>query len=109
MNGSVVKQENTQWIPPVDAVLEMHSGTSPAEIYPDTVWTQLKNCIIIAAGDTFKAGKTGGQAQISLTTSNLAPPYPFREHFYKRRTHAHDIRLCSKQLGLRPRPYGISR
>ena len=73
MNGSVVKQENTQWIPPVDAVLEMHSGTSPAEIYPDTVWTQLKNCIIIAAGDTFKAGKTGGQAQISLTTSNLAP------------------------------------
>ena len=64
MIGSVIKQEDTQWIPPVDTVLEMHSGTSPAAIYPDTVWTQLKNCIIIAAGDIFKAGETGGQAQI---------------------------------------------
>ena len=72
MIGSVIKQEDTQWIPPVDAVLEMHSGTSPAAIYPDTVWTQLKNCIIIAAGDTFKAGETGGQARISLTAGNLA-------------------------------------
>ena len=72
MIGSVIKQEDTQWIPPVDAVLEMHSATSPAAIYPDTVWTQLKNCIIIAAGDTFKAGETGGQTQISLTADNLA-------------------------------------
>ena len=75
MIGSVIKQEDTQWIPPVDAVLEMHSGTSPAAIYPDTVWTQLKNCIIIAAGDTFKAGETGGQAQISLTAGNLAAQF----------------------------------
>lgn len=71
MIGAVVKPEDTQWVPPVDYVLEMNSGMSPAAIYADTVWTQLKNCIIIAAGDTFRAGGSGGQVQVSLTTENL--------------------------------------
>lgn len=71
MNGSVTTVVDSGWVPPVDIVIEMDSGTSPAAIYPDTVWTQLKNCIIIAAGDTFKAGTSGGQARIVLTSANL--------------------------------------
>ena len=71
MNGSVTKVEDSGWIPPVDIVLEMDSDTSPAAIYADTVWTQLKNVIVIAAGDSFKAGTSGGQARIVLTSENL--------------------------------------
>ena len=106
MIGSVIKQEDTQWIPPVDTVLEMHSGTSPAAIYPDTVWTQLKNCIIIAAGDIFKAGETGGQARFRLrqVISQLTPT----PGALLRMAHTPiRCRLYSKELGFRPWAYGI--
>ena len=71
MTGPVTVVIDSDWVPPVDFVLEMDGSTSPASIYAGTTWTQLKNCIIFAAGSTFRAGTSGGGTSVSLTTSHL--------------------------------------
>lgn len=71
MTGSVVCGTSSEWVPPVDFVLELAVSTSPASMYAGTTWTQLKNCIIFAAGDTFRAGSSGGSSSVTLTTAHL--------------------------------------
>lgn len=71
MTGAVTCKSGSDWIPPVDFVLEMYSSTSPASIWAGTTWTQLKNCIIFAAGSTFAAGSSGGSTSVSLNTNHL--------------------------------------
>ena len=88
MNGAVATVVDSGWIPPVDTVIEMDSGTSPAAIYADTVWTQLKDCIIIAAGNTFRAGTSGGQVRIALTSANL-PSHTHSGTVASARNHSH--------------------
>lgn len=45
--------------------------TDPNTIYAGTTWEQKKDVFILAAGDTYKAGSTGGEAQHKLTESEL--------------------------------------
>lgn len=71
MYGAVTCPLDTDWVPPVDFVLEVYSSTSPASIYAGTTWTQLKNCIVFAAGSTFRAGSSGGSSSVSLNTNYL--------------------------------------
>lgn len=71
MTGAVVGLTTSEWIPPVDFVMEMAVSTSPAAIYAGTTWKQLKNCIIFAAGDSFRAGTSGGSTSVTLTTAHL--------------------------------------
>ena len=71
MTGAVTGIAAPGWVPPVDFVLEMADDTSPAAIYANTVWTQLKDCIISAAGDAFAAGSSGGRTSVTLTTNEL--------------------------------------
>ncbi len=71
MTGAVVGLTTSEWIPPVDFVMEMAVSTSPAAIYAGTTWTQLKNCIIFAAGGSFRAGTSGGSTSVTLTTAHL--------------------------------------
>lgn len=68
MTGAVTGIADPGWVPPVDFVMEMADSTSPAAIYAHTIWTQLKDCIVFAAGDTFAAGSSGGRAKVTLTT-----------------------------------------
>lgn len=71
MIGSVTYIVDSGWMPPVDYVLEVYGDTSPAELFDGTVWMPLRDCIIVAAGDIFTAGATGGNATVTLTTTNL--------------------------------------
>lgn len=71
MYGAITYPLDTDWVPPVDFVLEVYGSTSPASIYAGTTWTQLKNCIVFAAGSTFGAGGSGGNASVSLNTNHL--------------------------------------
>lgn len=45
--------------------------TDPNTIYSGTTWEQKKDVFILAAGDTYSAGSTGGEAQHILTESEL--------------------------------------
>lgn len=90
MTGAVVGLTTSEWIPPVDFVMEMAVSTSPAAIYAGTTWTQLKNCIMFAAGDSFVAGSSGGSASATLTAKNL-PNHSHSISISDSGSHAHTI------------------
>ncbi len=90
MTGAVTGIAAPGWVPPVDFVLEMADDTSPAAIYANTIWTQLKDCIIFAAGDTFAAGNSGGRANVTLTTNEL-PTHNHSGSTSQSGAHAHTI------------------
>ena len=71
MTGAVIYTINSGWVPPVDYVLEVYGDTSPAAMYDGTVWMPLRDCIIMAAGDIFAAGTTGGSTTVTLTTAEM--------------------------------------
>ena len=54
----------------------------PNSIYAGTKWEQKKDVFILAAGDTYPAGSTGGEAQHKLTEAEMP-------------NHTHMIRLGS--------------
>lgn len=57
---------------PVGSLYISENPTSPAELYGGT-WEQIKDRFILAAGDTYPAGSTGGEAKHSLTKLENAP------------------------------------
>lgn len=69
--GFVKGLTGTKFIPPIGYVWKSKSPTSPASIFDGTTWGRIKDCAIIAAGDTYKLDATGGQSTIGLSTANL--------------------------------------
>lgn len=45
--------------------------TDPNSIYAGTIWEQKKDVFILAAGDTYSAGSTGGEAEHVLTVDEM--------------------------------------
>lgn len=45
--------------------------TDPNTIYSGTTWEQKKDVFILAAGETYPAGSTGGEAQHKLTQEEI--------------------------------------
>lgn len=52
-------------------VLVTSCPVSPAERWTGTVWQQIKDCFLLAAGDRYNAGSTGGEAEHTLTQGEL--------------------------------------
>lgn len=63
---------------PVGSLYISENATSPAELYGGT-WEQIKDRFILAAGDTYAAGSTGGEAAHKLAREEM----PRHEHFYR--------------------------
>lgn len=55
---------------PVGCIYQSTSSTSPASFLGGT-WERIKDKFILAAGDTYAAGKTGGEAGHALTVSEM--------------------------------------
>ena len=55
---------------PVGSIYLSVNDTSPAELFGGT-WERLKDCFLLAAGDTYSAGSTGGEAQHKLTLDEM--------------------------------------
>ncbi len=55
---------------PVGAIYISTVSTSPATLFGGT-WTQIKDRFLLAAGSSYTAGKTGGAATHTLTTSEM--------------------------------------
>lgn len=75
----ILQGENTQrikWsalldkIYPVGCIYQSTSSTSPASLFGGT-WEQIKDRFILAAGDTYAAGSTGGEATHKLTNAEM--------------------------------------
>ena len=56
---------------PVGSIYMSTSSTSPATLFSGTTWTQLKDRFLLAAGDSYSAGGTGGAASVVLDTTQL--------------------------------------
>lgn len=55
---------------PVGSLYWSSSPTDPATLFGGT-WTRIKDRFVLAAGDTYGNGATGGSATVKLTKSNL--------------------------------------
>lgn len=57
-------------IHPVGSIYISTVSTSPGTLFGGT-WEQLKDVFLLAAGDTYDAGDTGGAAEVTLTKTQL--------------------------------------
>lgn len=64
-----------QYVYPVGSVYISREATDPATLFGGT-WERLKDRFILAAGDTYAAGTTGGEATHKLTVDEM----PAHEH-----------------------------
>lgn len=55
---------------PVGAIYISAAATDPKTLFGGT-WTRIKDRFLLAAGDTFAAGKTGGEAEVTLTADEI--------------------------------------
>lgn len=63
---------------PVGAIYMSASSTSPASLFGGT-WEQIQNRFLLAAGSSYTAGDTGGEATHTLTANEMP-------------AHSHDLR-----------------
>ena len=56
---------------PVGSIYMSTASTSPSTLFPGTTWTQLQDTFLLAAGSTYAAGATGGEAEHTLTTDEM--------------------------------------
>ena len=72
ISNAVDAMSNTLWgkIYPVGSIYISANSTSPAELFGGT-WEQIKDRFLLAAGDTYAAGSTGGEATHTLTVNEM--------------------------------------
>ena len=56
---------------PVGSVYISTAATDPADLFGGGTWERIKDVFLLAAGDTFAAGSTGGEASHTLTTAEM--------------------------------------
>lgn len=56
---------------PVGSVYISTSATHPSNLFGGGTWERIKDVFLLAAGDTFAAGATGGEASHTLTTEEM--------------------------------------
>ena len=61
---------------PVGAVYISTVATNPADLFGFGTWQQIKDTFLLAAGDSYAAGATGGEAEHTLTVDEM----PRHEH-----------------------------
>lgn len=70
INGqSVLGSGNIQSYP-INSIYLSTSSTSPSSLFGGT-WEQIKDVFLLAAGDTYTGGSTGGEATHTLTLSEM--------------------------------------
>lgn len=69
-------QTKTDWksIYPVGAIFLSVSATSPEKLFGGK-WEQITDRFLLAAGDSYSAGATGGEATHTLTTNEMPSHY----------------------------------
>ena len=70
---------------PVGSIYMSVNSTSPASLFGGT-WERIKDRFLLASGDAYKAGSTGGEATHTLTINEM----PAHEHTVKVRIQGYD-------------------
>lgn len=77
---------------PIGAIYISAVSTSPSVLFGGA-WTQIKDTFLLAAGDTYRAGTTGGEAEHTLTVDEIP-------------THNHAAHFCTGTGAYASIPYG---
>lgn len=64
---------NVDFIYPVGSIYMSANSINPGTLFGGT-WSQIKDRFLLAAGDTYSAGATGGEATHKLTASESGLP-----------------------------------
>jgi hypothetical protein len=72
VQGDVPAAQLFNLIYPVGAIYISTSSTNPGTLFGGT-WARVKDTFLLAAGDTYAAGATGGSATHTLTVDELPP------------------------------------
>lgn len=56
---------------PVGAIYMSATATNPGTLFGFGTWEQIKDTFLLAAGTTYEAGSTGGEAEVTLTESEI--------------------------------------
>lgn len=78
---------------PVGSIYISVTDTSPASLFGGT-WEQLKDRFLLAAGDSYAAGSTGGEAQHTLTAGEM----PSHSHVYSNATGVQGHQLTVNEM-----------
>ena len=66
----ILKENFLNLVYPVGSIYWSSNNTNPANLFGGT-WTQIKDRFILAAGDSYSNGATGGAATVTLTVNNM--------------------------------------
>ena len=66
----ILKENFLNLVYPVGSIYWSSNNTNPGTLFGGT-WTQIKDKFILAAGDSYSNGATGGAATVTLTVSNM--------------------------------------
>ena len=66
----ILKENFLNLVYPVGSIYWSSKNTNPGTLFGGT-WTQIKDKFILAAGDYYSNGATGGAATVTLTVSNM--------------------------------------
>lgn len=58
---------------PVGSIYQSVNSTSPATLFGGGTWERIEDKFLLAAGGTYAAGSTGGEASVSLTAAQNGP------------------------------------
>lgn len=66
-----VSIQGTSWVPPVGMCVTLGVDTSPAQLWANTSWVQIKDSFLMGASDTYPLGSTGGAWEHTLTVEEM--------------------------------------
>lgn len=89
---------------PVGAIYTSTNSTPPPELFDFGEWSQIKDTFLLTAGDTYKAGDTGGEATHKLTVSEMpshthAASEAFYSHSYSGSSTAANRTTWASEVG----------
>jgi hypothetical protein len=61
--GGLTNKEVLDLVRPVGSYFETDSATPPSTLWPWTTWEQVKDRVLIGAGNLYAVGDTGGEAK----------------------------------------------
>ena len=81
--GAITKTNLLDFVYPVGSIYMSMNYTSPQTFLGGT-WERIQDTFLLAAGSTYSAGTTGGEATHTLTTSEM----PSHTHIQNKHTHS---------------------
>lgn len=71
--GGFTEEGILQKVYPVGSIYISTISTNPSDLFDFGTWVQIKDRFLLAAGDSYAAGSTGGEENVSLTSAQNGP------------------------------------